>query len=125
MNIKPRNKNENIITISNLYKCLLQGILIFLVVLCSYKGILDNNYELSLANTISFAILLLSILLISFNLQNKKLTLYNFICSLKDKLSLFINGIIFIMLILFIRSKKQKAAEAILFQKLAGRAAVL
>lgn len=99
---KPRKKNESIITLKGIIKCILQGLSIFLVVILTYNYMIKNNYSISLSSTVSYTILLLSIMLIAFNLKNDNLTLTNLVLSFKDKTVILINGIIITILMLFV-----------------------
>lgn len=102
MKDKPRKINEAILSFKNIVKSLAQGLLIFLVVFVTYVILIKNNLEINLAITIAYSILVLSIMLITYQLKNDKSTITNLIYSFKDKVSFTINIGIFIGLLLYI-----------------------
>lgn len=102
MKEQPRDKNESILNLKTIIINVLQGLLIFMVVFINYIYLLNNNYNTNLDITISYSILVLSIILIAYQLKNKKTTIINLIDSFKDKISLFVNLFILIGLLIFI-----------------------
>ena len=102
MRENPRDIKEPILNKKNAIRCILQGFWIFIVVLLSYMYLLNNNYSLNYAITVSYSILVLAIMLIAYQLKSSKSTLYNFKESLSDKVTLAINIMIILGLILFI-----------------------
>lgn len=100
MEEKPRNINEPILNKKNIIQSILQGLLILFVVFITYMCLIKNNIETNIAITVAYSILVLSIMLIAYQLKNNKLTLKNIIDSFKDKVSLIVNfGIIIGLLI--------------------------
>jgi hypothetical protein len=61
-----------------------------------------NNYGVALASTMSYATLVISIIIVAYNLESSKITISNIISGFKDKITLIVNGIILLGLILFI-----------------------
>ena len=102
MKEKPRNINESILNGKNIFKSILQGILIFMVVFINYFILIHNNYDTNLCVTISYSILVLSIMLITYQLKSNTFTLKSFILSFKDKVSLVVNIGVILGLILLI-----------------------
>lgn len=100
MKSQPRNTNESILSWKNILKSISQGLLIFVVVFITYIYLIKNNIEINLSITIVYSALVLSIMLITYQLKDNQLTIVNVIKSLKDKVSLFVN--LGIMIILFI-----------------------
>ena len=99
---KPRNVTEPILNMKNVFKCLLQGLLIFIVVFMTYLYLIKNNFDTNLSITVTYTILVLSIVLVAYQLKDSKLTITNFILSFKDKVSLIINIGITIGLLLYV-----------------------
>ncbi|MGN1269055.1 MAG: cation-translocating P-type ATPase [Candidatus Aphodocola sp.] len=102
MKEKPRKTNEPILNLKNIIKSIAQGLLIFLVVFITYMGLIRNNLETNLAITIAYSTLVLSIMLITYQLKNNKLTITNFLDSFKDKVSFIVNFGIMVGLLLYI-----------------------
>lgn len=102
MKEKPRNIFEPILNRKNVIQSILQGLLIFAIVFLTYLLMIKNNLEVNLAITIAYSTLVLSIMLISYQLKNEKLTIKNFMDSFKDKVSLIVNIGIIIGLMAFI-----------------------
>ena len=65
-------------------------------------GLIRNNLETNLAITIAYSTLVLSIMLITYQLKNNKLTITNFLDSFKDKVSFIVNFGIMVGLLLYI-----------------------
>ncbi len=94
----PRNIKENIIDISTLKRCVLQGIVMFGIVLGSFIYFY-NNYSLEKATTIAYSTLLLSIMFSAYTLKSRNLTLENFIDGFKDKVVILVNSVILLVLL--------------------------
>lgn len=95
MKNKPRNIDEPILNLHNIIKSISQGLLIFFGVFVTYIYLIKCNTEINLSITIAYSILVLSIIMIAYQLKNDKMTIKNFIDSFKDKVSFVINfGII-------------------------------
>ena len=98
---KPRKPDEPIINKITAIRSIMQGLLIFIVTFINYILLLKNNINQNVAITITYTTLVLSIILISFELKSKESTIKSIINSLKDKLALTINlGIIICLLAL-------------------------
>lgn len=92
---KPRNINEPILNIKTTIKNIAQGLLIFIVVFCTYVYLINNISNINLAITVSYSILVLSIMLIAYQLRERKNTISTFISCLKDKATIIVTlGII-------------------------------
>lgn len=102
MKEKPRNIEESILTLKNIIKSLFQGLLIFTVVFITYFLLINKNINSNLSITVTYSILVLSIMLITYQLKSNELTLTSFIKSFKDKISLMVNLGVIIGLIIFI-----------------------
>ena len=102
MKDKPRKTNEPILNLKNVVKSIAQGFFIFLVVFITYLNLIKNNFETNLAITVTYSTLVLSIMLITYQLKNDKLTITNLIFSFKDKVSLIVNFGIITGLLLYI-----------------------
>lgn len=100
MKEKPRNIRESIINSKIAITSILQGILIFLVTFITYLSLIKNNVDTNTSITITYSILLLSILLITYQIKDNNLTITNFIKSFKDKISLIINICVLLVLII-------------------------
>ena len=102
MKDKPRKIEEPILNLKNTILSILQGLLIFSIVFLAYYYLIKNNISTNIAITISYSILVLSIMLIAHQLKNDKSTLTNLITSFKDKVSIIVNFGIIIGLLLYI-----------------------
>lgn len=102
MNEQPRNINEPILNLKNVISSISQGLLIFLVVFITYFIFIHNNISTNLSITVVYSILVLSIMLITYQLKDSDLTLKAFAKSFKDKVSLIVNLGVIIGLIIFI-----------------------
>lgn len=102
MKEQPRNINEPILSFKNMMKSIFQGLLIFIIVFVTYLVLITNNIETNLSITVTYSILVLSIMLIAYQLKNDELTLKNFIGCFKDKISLIVNTGIIIGLLIYI-----------------------
>lgn len=102
MKDKPRKIEEPILNLKNTIISILQGLLIFSIVFLAYYYLIKNNISTNIAITISYSILVLSIMLIAHQLKNDKSTLTNLITSFKDKVSIIVNFGIIIGLLLYI-----------------------
>ena len=97
-----KNKDENIVSKKDIIRCILQGTLIFIAVIFTYYYLIKNNNSVGLSSTISYSILVISIILAAFNIKNDNITIVNIIKDFKDKKIILINSIICILLLLFI-----------------------
>ena len=102
MKDKPRKIEEPILNLKNTLLSISQGLLIFSIVFLTYYYLIKNNISTNIAITISYSILVLSIMLIAHQLKNDKSTLTNLITSFKDKVSIIVNFGIIIGLLLYI-----------------------
>ena len=102
MEIKPRNINESILNLKTIIINILQGIFIFLIVFITYYILIKRNIDTNLAITISYSTLVLSTMLITYQLRSSSLTITNFIDSFKDKICILVNLGITISLLMFI-----------------------
>ncbi|MDD6879431.1 MAG: cation-translocating P-type ATPase [bacterium] len=102
MKNKPRKINEPILNLKNIIKSIAQGLLIFGVVFITYMYMIKNNIDKNLSITVAYSTLVLSIMLITYQLKNNNSTIMNFLCSFKDKVSLAVNIGIIIGLLLYI-----------------------
>ena len=102
MQEKPRNINEAILNLKNAISSISQGLLIFLVVFITYFLLIHNNIDTNLSITVAYAILVLSIMLITYQLRGNDFTLKAFVNSFKDKVSLIVNLGVIIGLTMFV-----------------------
>ena len=102
MQEKPRNINEAILNVKNAISSISQGLLIFLVVFITYFLLIHNNIDTNLSITVAYAILVLSIMLITYQLRGNDFTLKAFVNSFKDKVSLIVNLGVIIGLTMFV-----------------------
>lgn len=102
MKEKPRNIDEAILNLRNGACCICQGLLIFIVVFITYFLLIKNNIPTNLSITVAYSILVLSIILIAYQLKNKNMTLINIIHSFKDRISIIVNSGILLGLLVFI-----------------------
>lgn len=102
MNDKPRRGNEPILNIKNVFKTIFQGLLIFIVVFMTYLYLNINNVGINLSITVAYSILVLSIMLIAYQLKNNQFTIINVIYSFKDKVSIVVNFGIILGLFMYI-----------------------
>lgn len=102
MKNKPRDINEPILNLKNIIQSVMQGLLIFIVVFMSYMFLIKSNVETNLSITVAYSSLVLSIILITYQLKNDKLTLNNFFDGFKDKISIIINFGVIILLLIYI-----------------------
>ncbi len=102
MQEKPRNINEAILNLKNAISSISQGLLIFLVVFITYFLLIHNNINTNLSITVAYAILVLSIMLITYQLRGNDFTLKAFVKSFKDKVSLIVNLGVIIGLTMFV-----------------------
>ena len=70
MKEQPRNINEPILSFKNMMKSIFQGLLIFIIVFVTYLVLITNNIETNLSITVTYSILVLSIMLIAYQLKN-------------------------------------------------------
>lgn len=102
MNEQPRNIKEPIINFKKAIRSISQGLLIFLVVFITYFILLRKNYPTNFSITIAYSVLVLSIILITYQIKNNNLTLTNLINSFQDKISIIVNLSISLGLLAFI-----------------------
>lgn len=102
MNNKPRKVDEPILSLRNIFKSISQGLLIFIVTFMTYVYLIKSDVDTNLSITITYSTLVLSIILITYQLKNDKLTITNIILSFKDKVSFIVNSAITIGLLLYI-----------------------
>lgn len=102
MMVKQKNIDEPLLNHKSVIRSILQGLLIFIVVFLVYVYLITNGIETNLSITITYSILVLSIMLIAYQLKNNKPTVMNFIDSFKDKISFVVNIGIIIGLMLYI-----------------------
>jgi P-type Ca2+ transporter type 2C len=92
MNRPPRNVKESIVTNKLLFKSIIQGLIIFLASFGTYYTLLNISSEL--ARTMGILIIIFAnIFLVQVNASDYDLTIYSLNKLLKDKLLLFINGL--------------------------------
>ncbi len=87
----PRKRDESILSFKTLMRNILQGVLIFAVVFVAYVVLLKSGVDTNIAITIAYATLVLSIILIAYQLKNSRATLLNVAGSFGDKISIFVN----------------------------------
>ena len=104
MKDKPRTINEPILNTKNLIKSISQGLLIFIIIFITYMYLIKSNKNVNLAITVAYSSLVLSIMLIAYQLKNNKLTITNFLSSFKDKVSFIVNFGITVGLLIYIYS---------------------
>lgn len=102
MSEKPRNIDEPILNLKTTIKSISQGILIFIVTFITYLYLIKNNIDTKLSITITYSILVLSIILIAYQLKSNNSTIKSFLEGLKDKISLMVNTTILLGLLLLI-----------------------
>ena len=102
MKEKPRNISEPILNKKNIVTSFLQGLLIALIVFLNYVILISKNVDTNLAVTVTYSILILSIMLVTYQLRGKDLTLKAFFNSFKDRVSMIINSCVIIGLILLV-----------------------
>lgn len=102
MKENPRNINESILNLKSAITSVLQGLLIFLVVFITYFVLVRGNAGSNLSVTIAYATLVLSIMLITYQLRGHEWTLKAFVRSFKDRVSLIVNLGVMIGLIVLI-----------------------
>ena len=101
MNEQPRSIKESIINLKTVFNSISKGFLIFLVVFITYFILVSKMQDTNLAITIAYSTLVLSIMLITYQLKGNELTLKAFADSFKDKVSLLVNlGVIIGLIIL-------------------------
>ena len=100
MKEQPRNIKESIINLKLVLSSISKGFLIFIVVFITYF-LVSKMKDTSLAITIAYSTLVLSIMLITYQLKGDEFTLKAFVKSFKDKVSLLVNlGVILGLIIL-------------------------
>lgn len=102
MEEKPRNSNEFILDYKTLIRCISQGLWIFIVVIFNYLTMIYKGLDVNLIISECYLILILSIMLISYELVSKELTIKNIINCFKQKICIIIDLFILICLIVII-----------------------
>ena len=90
MKENPRKIDEPILNSKNIVTSILQGLLIFFVTFINYFVLTNNNVDANLSITVTYSVLVLSIMLIAYQLRSRDLTIKSFISCLTDKVSLAI-----------------------------------
>lgn len=98
----PRRIDESIINKKHIFTFIIQGLVIAFGFFGSYSYLLNHGFSQEIATTFALTVLILSNLFVVYVNINNNLTIINFIKSLKDKVILSINIIIFIALIIII-----------------------
>ena len=99
---QPRNIKEPILNKGKIASCLVQGFYIFITTFINYCFLIKNGIDHNKAITITYAMLVLSIILAAFQLKSSNITIKEIIKSLKDKFTIFVNAAIIIGLIIMI-----------------------
>lgn len=102
MKEKPRDIDEAILNLKSMVLSISQGLLIFVVVFFSYMYFIQHNVETNLSITVAYSTLVLSIILIAYQLKSDKMTIKNIVDSFRDKVSFIVNFSIIIGLLLYI-----------------------
>jgi magnesium-transporting ATPase (P-type) len=102
MKKSPRKESTPIMTKSEVFTSVLEGLLLFIGFFGSYVYLIENSVSTQVASTFSFATLVLSNIFLVYVLESDKSALLNFIDSFKDKIILLINTVILVALILII-----------------------
>lgn len=98
----PRDRKEPIVTAFTALRTIIQGLAIFFVVFSIYCYTLATSSNQAYATTMAYATLVTSFILISHQLTSKELSLKNFLTTLKDKISMFINVVMITILLLVV-----------------------
>ena len=99
---KPRNIEEPIMNKYKIISCLTQGFYIFLATFINYLFLIKRGIENNEAISITYSMLVLSVILVAFQLKSNDITIKEIKNSLKDKFTLLVNLSIIIGLILII-----------------------
>lgn len=102
MNDNPRKADEPILNKLNIIKSIFQGISIFTIVFLTYLFLIINSVETNISITVAYSILVLSIIIITYQLKNSKMTIANLLHSFNDKVSFIVNLFITIGLLIYI-----------------------
>ena len=102
MKENPRNIRESIINLKTALISISKGLLIFLVVFLTYFYRINKGYNVNQTISIAYSVLVLSIVLVTYQISGSELTIKSFIKSFKDKISLLINFGVFIGLLLLV-----------------------
>ncbi len=102
MKESPRKIREPLLSKRNVIISILQGLMIFLVTFVNYIVLINNYVNDNIAITVTYSTLVLSILLITYQIRSRSLTLKSFVECLKDKVSLIINICVILGLIILI-----------------------
>lgn len=98
----PRSLKEPLLNFPTVIKCLLQGVMIFAVAFLSYLYLIRTGASQTLASTFAFTTLVFSNVFVVYVLQSDDLALKNFLLDFKDKVIVFINLAITVILLLLI-----------------------
>lgn len=96
----PRDKSSSIIDLKTLLRCIVQGLIVFIAVFITYVYL--TKISVFKAVSVSYSLLILSIIMIAYSFKSKKMTIINIIDGFKDKVVLLVNGIIILVLICLI-----------------------
>ena len=99
---KPRNPKEAVIQKKDVIKCLLQGFYIFFIIFLNYYYLLKYGISSNVAITISYAILVISIILAAFQIKSDEFTIKTIIKDLRDMTTVLVNTFIILGLLLLI-----------------------
>lgn len=102
MKENPRNIRESIINLKTALISISKGLLLFLVVFLTYFYRINKGYNVNQTISIAYSVLVLSIVLVTYQISSSELTIKSFIKSFKDKISLLINFGVFIGLLLLV-----------------------
>lgn len=102
MKEKPRKVEEAIIDKNTVIKCIMQGLVIFIVTFGSYYCLIKMGTDLLIARTIAFTTLVLANILVTYVLASNKLAIKNFYDNWQDKVIVLINVIILLVLLAII-----------------------
>lgn len=83
-----------------LLRCIVQGLIVFIAVFITYVYL--TKISVFKAVSVSYSLLILSIIMIAYSFKSKKMTIINIIDGFKDKVVFLVNGIIIFVLICLI-----------------------
>lgn len=102
MKENPRNIRESIINSKTALISISKGLLIFLVVFLTYFYRINKGYNVNQTISIAYSVLVLSIVLVTYQISSSELTIKSLLKSFKDKISLLINFEVVIGLLLLV-----------------------
>ncbi len=103
MHRKPRSPKEPLITVNLLAKSVLQGLAVFAASFGSYVYMLNNGYPNNMARTFAITVLVFANLFIVYvNQSDRTFAITGILNFLKDKVTLYVNGGMLIMLAIII-----------------------